>query len=63
MRLDRQHLPLELAQFSARLRTLLRDRGFYVLESDALDAIVPGQYCELDDAPATVFQVLFSEIG
>jgi|SRR6516162_6534453 hypothetical protein len=55
-------LPPEIKKVSDRLASFLDEHGFIVIAGPLLDVEVPGQRSELDDSPASVYQVLFSEL-
>lgn len=56
------NLPSELARISTTIKQFLEEEGYQILSGTVLDEIVPGQYSGLDDSPASVRAILFSEI-
>ena len=57
-----REMPGAVQSASEVLHSIMSDAGFEPLNGPVLDIIVPGHYTELDGAPATVFQVLFTEL-
>jgi hypothetical protein len=57
-----KELPAQLQEWSSKLERTLVGLGFDVLSEGILAEIVPGKSSELDDSPASVFEVLFSAI-
>lgn len=53
---------VEVASLIEEVSEIFSKEGIERLEGDVLDEIAPGHRTEFDNAPATVFQVLFGEI-
>jgi hypothetical protein len=46
----------------SRLHRLIEEGGYALVQGPVLDELVPGAVTDMDAAPATVFEVLFSEL-
>ncbi len=57
-----ESLPGQFKQMIGKLTLKLESHGYQLITDDILDQFVPGHYTEMDEAPATLFNVLFSEL-
>ncbi len=53
----------EASSYVRRIKEKLEDKGYVSLPNQALSEIASNHRTQLDNLPATVFQVLFSELG
>ncbi len=55
-------VPGKIKPIQKRITTAMESHGYSLLDESALSRIVEGKSTELDGKPATVFEVLFSEL-
>lgn len=53
--------PKQVQNMYKKITKFLQDQNYSVLSTDILEEIVPDRYREIDDLPATVFDILFAE--
>lgn len=52
----------KMQKYVAEISKLLEKNGYEVIIGDILDTEIEGFFTEMDEAPATLFQILFSEV-
>jgi hypothetical protein len=62
VRLDDHALPAGIVSLRRRLASFLRSKGNTFLEEPILSQEAAGHFTQMDEKPATVFEVLFSEL-
>ncbi len=58
---DLKDVPIPIQVIQKRIIDFLIMQNYTILSGDILEEIVPNKYNEIDDQPATVFNILFAE--
>ena len=57
-----EQLPKSIQRLKEKVVVRLQEKGMKEIEADKLNELVPGAVTDMDGAPATFFDVLFSEL-